>query len=460
MIVEELAAKLGLEVDTGEFLKGFAALEGLHAGFEALKEIATAAGKAILELVPHVAESAIEAEKAAQRTGMSAEAYQELAFAAEQTNISADTLQHSMILLARQSFEAAHGSHEAAFAFRQLGVGVYGAHGQLKPTDELLGDLADRFSKMPDGVKKTALATQAFGRGGAELIPLLNKGRAGIDELRDSAESYGVVLDEDVIAAAERWEKQQKHLQAALTGLRNAIGGALLRQMGDLVEKIAEWVRVNRQVIAQGVIDFLSKMRQLGEALFVVIDELFIKTDAWQYALLGVAAAFAFMNAPLLALVGALLVFEDIFGFIEGKDSLIGSLFPKDEVEYVRAFFKYISDTLKYLFTGGVGEDLASLLQGEAPTAFARAFGLKKGGGAQALIDQGILEGPAALPASIPGLSLVGPGGKPAVQQTNHTTINVHATSADPKQIADHVARRIDDHHQAKMREGFSAVDQ
>jgi hypothetical protein len=463
MIVEELAAKLGLDLDEKGFEKGFEAIEGLKLGLGAVAGIAAAVGAALVAVTRGVAENAVELSKAAQRSGVAVDSYQELAFAAEQSGVSSDELQHSLILLSRQAFEAAHGSHEAAFAFRQLGVGIYDAQGKTKPTDELLEDLAERFSKMPDGIKKTALATQAFGRSGAELLPFLNKGRAGIDELREAAYDYGVILDEDVIEAAKRWEEQQKHLTAALKGLRNAIGGEFLKRMGNVVDKIATWIKANRELITERLFTFLDNLQQLLIPIAKIIDEVFIKTDAWKYSLIALAAILAVVNWPLLLIVGALLAIEDAYKFFEGKPSVLGHIFGDPETqEKIRAFMREIRAFIDYLFHGDIAEDVKNVLSGKPAEGLFNALGFKKGGGIQALVESGAV---VPTPAGIP---LIPPPSVPAAGGTTRSTsqsVQIHQTinappGMDPKEIADRSAQRIDEVLQRANREALSAVDQ
>ena len=51
--------------------------------------------------------------------------------------------------------------------------------------------MADLFAAMPDGIQKTALATQIFGKAGLDLLPMLNLGSAGLAELQEKAGDYG-----------------------------------------------------------------------------------------------------------------------------------------------------------------------------------------------------------------------------------------------------------------------------
>lgn len=459
--LEELVATLGLEVDESAFEHAFEMLEHLKLGFGAIAGIAAAAGSALLAVAHSTMDAAVEAERAAQRSGTTAAAFQELSFAAEQSEISADTLQHSLVLLSRQAFEAARGGKEAAFNFQLLGVSVYGSNGQLKPTDQLLGDLADRFSRMPDGIKKTALAQQVLGRSGADLLPLLNKGRAGISELRQAAYDYGVVIDDDTIQASKRWEEQQKRLMASLHGLRNAIGSALIKQVGDLTDKIANWIRENRELIAGKVMDFLQALRQLAEPLIKIIDNLFVKTEAWKYSLIALAAVFAFMNLPLLAIIAALLLIEDFYAFLEGKDSLIGSMFPKGEREAILAWLQQVRGVFKYFFSGQLGDDLAKSGFAGVVQGMAEAVGFKKGGGLNELEAQGIVSTVNPLVGTgSAGVPMLGPNGQPAAPNvTVNQTINA-APGMDEKQIADQAAHGVRHEIQKTMREGHAVASQ
>jgi hypothetical protein len=54
----------------------------------------------------------------------------------------------------------------------QLGIKTRDASGKLRSTQDVLGDLAERFATMPDGPVKTAIAIDALGKSGADLIPL------------------------------------------------------------------------------------------------------------------------------------------------------------------------------------------------------------------------------------------------------------------------------------------------
>lgn len=69
-------------------------------------------------------------------------------------------------------------------SLRKAGITSTDANGALI-------ELADVFAAMPDGVEKTALAVQLFGKAGMEMIPMLNLGSKGLGEAQQKAEEYG-----------------------------------------------------------------------------------------------------------------------------------------------------------------------------------------------------------------------------------------------------------------------------
>jgi hypothetical protein len=386
MFVEELAAKLGLEVDLASFEKGFEAIEGLKLGMGGLVGIAVAAAGALAAMTRNVAMNAVEISKGAQRAGITTDAYQEMAFAAEQSGLSAEEMEHGMRHLSHTMMEAATGSGDAAYTVRQLGISMYDAHGKAKSTDQVLEDVAERISKMPDGWRKTALAQQAFGRAGSELIPLLNKGKGGLEQLRQAAHDYGIVLDDETIAAGKRWNEQQKALKAALIGVKNAIGSGLLKQVGDLTGKIAEWIRVNRELIAGDVLTFVRKTKEVIGDLWSVINAVFVQTGAWKAMLIALGIAIALLNAPLIALIAAILLFDDVLNFVDGKKhTFLETLFPADKVETIRAFMQDVRDFVKWMLGGGIGDALADLTgkgqaSGNGMEKLLGFFGMHRGG--------------------------------------------------------------------------------
>ena len=391
VIVQELAARLGLEVDEEVFSKTEAVLHGIAGGLLGLGAALGAYAAGMQTLMRGTADAASAARKAAQQTGTTTDAIQELHFAAEASGLSAEGLDGALQKLSRTAYEASHGGSEAQQTFRQLGVSVYDAAGKMKTPDTLLQDMAATFAAMPDGINKTALAQKAFGRAGAELLPFLNKGGDGIEALREEAHEYGVVLDQETIAKAREFKRANHELEASLEGLRNEIGGPLLEGAGDLAKAMGEFVRENRKAIAATIrrpyelmrdaVRWLAKNLWAAKlALTVFASYLLVSyapaiaaavtaTTAWAASLTaaGIAATLAGLaasagavmaTAAWVAAVAALaLLAEDFYTFMTGGDSAIG-----DAIDSWDDFYKHLSDDPSFLENHPVLAFLATML--------------------------------------------------------------------------------------------------
>jgi hypothetical protein len=61
-------------------------------------------------------------------------------------------------------------------------------------TNGAMIQLAEMFSKMPDGMEKTNLAVKVFGKSGMDLIPMLNMGAIGLGEAAEKANKYAIQM--------------------------------------------------------------------------------------------------------------------------------------------------------------------------------------------------------------------------------------------------------------------------
>lgn len=95
--------------------------------------------------------------------------------------------------------------------------------GQLDLTTTLL-DLADAYAGTTDPARKAELATAAFGKQGRDLIPFLERGRDGLAELFEGAESGKQILSQKEIDKARDYELAIDGLQDTVSGLGREIG--------------------------------------------------------------------------------------------------------------------------------------------------------------------------------------------------------------------------------------------
>lgn len=169
------------------------------------------------------------------RTGISTQALSGLKFAAEQTGTSFEEVSGSLSRMTRSALSAAAGSKEGARVFKALGVSVKDASGQLRPMEDILGDVAEKFSKMKDGTEKAAVAQLLFGRNGAQMIEFLNQGREGMEAFQDRAEELGLVVGPEFAANADAFNDSINEMKNAQLGFSNTIAQVLLPSLTKVV---------------------------------------------------------------------------------------------------------------------------------------------------------------------------------------------------------------------------------
>lgn len=173
-------------------------------------------------------------DELAERAGVSAQSFAGLQYAAKFASIEGDALATSLLKLNQNAVKASEGSKAQAAAFASIGVSVRDASGDVKSADVLLVELADKFAQLPDGAQKSALAMELFGKSGAKLLPLLNRGADGVQSLIDQAKDLGLVLDQETYKAAGDFNDQLDILGTVSEGVGQQMAASLLPSLTSI----------------------------------------------------------------------------------------------------------------------------------------------------------------------------------------------------------------------------------
>lgn len=235
---------------------------------------------AIGALVKSSVDAADKIGELAEMYGLSVEELSGLGYAAKLSATDTETLTTSLGKLAKQAAEAASGSESARAVWAAMGVSVKGSDGALKGSSALLKEVADKFAGYKDGAEKTALAQELFGKSGAAMIPMLNRGAAGLAELQAEASQLGIVLSKETAEAAGQFNDRLDQLSAAKEGLGMQIAQRLLPALNSVTTALFEGAKNSdffgraAEVAATGVKILVSAgavmagvMKTLGESL-------------------------------------------------------------------------------------------------------------------------------------------------------------------------------------------------
>ena len=305
-----------------------AAFAGARAAFVALGA-ALGAG-AFVAGIKSVIDGADELAKASQKYGIAVEKLSALQYAGGLSDVSLESIGKALKKLSVNMLDTAAGTGEARDAFKAMGISVTDAGGQLKTSDQVLGELADKFAIMEEGAGKTALAAKIMGeRLGPDMLPLLNQGAKGLAAMTKEAEQLGVVVGGDLAKKSEEFNDNLTRLSTVADAFKISIAQEALPVLGEL---LASFVQHRKETA--GLTDDFSL---LGETLKAVV--VFFGNVA--FVLQGVGREIGGISAQVAALASG-----DFKGF-----SNIGKLMKEDAV----AARKDLDDWEKRIMTAGRG---------------------------------------------------------------------------------------------------------
>jgi hypothetical protein len=167
-------------------------LEGLAATFAEVFAV-----EKLEEFADRISDIGEQIDRMTHMTGMSSDQVQNFQNVITALGGDAQTAGMSLIRMERNVSDAAAGIGDSAQAFQRLGVSM----DALKRGDinEILGQMADKMVSTADGANKTGAMLEAAGRGAASLLPALDMGREGFEQLEQAINQTGVRLSPELV---------------------------------------------------------------------------------------------------------------------------------------------------------------------------------------------------------------------------------------------------------------------
>ena len=310
-------ARLGMAVDTSGLKEGQEELQRLvNSGADAEKEIegqtkrkaaswgrmAAKAGLAIAAVGTGIT-LAVRGQlneidrlaKSAQQIGIPVEHLSQLQHAAELSGVSMEELETGLRRLSQNMVQDAD-------KFEALGIAVRDANGEMRPTIDVMDDLADVMAGMPDGAEKTALAMDLMGRSGAGLIPMFNDGADAIRAMREEADQLGLTIGQDTAEAAQAFNDNITRITGAGRGFWRMISSNLAPTLErfsdilvDLVNRFGDMSPRMQSILSNGAL-----MMAVMAPLVAVVGALVGAVALIGAPLLAAGAAIAAVSAILI----------------------------------------------------------------------------------------------------------------------------------------------------------------
>lgn len=242
---------------------GAAMVAATTAMVAALKEV----GGALVDCTVGAGDYVDEINTLSQKTGVSTETLQEWNYVSGLIDVDVNTLTGSMTKLEKSMGSAAETQnkyesglaelnrnlHEGKIsqdeyeagveelgekyvsAYDKIGVSIYDANHNLRDNEEVMFEVLQALSEMPEGVERDLLSMELLGKSAKELGPLLQEG--AIDQfkaLSQEAHDVGYVLEGETFDQFQAFDDQMERFSKSGTAAKNALGTLLLPALSEL----------------------------------------------------------------------------------------------------------------------------------------------------------------------------------------------------------------------------------
>ncbi len=265
------------------------------------------AGSAFYAIMHGAVESGDKLSEVSQRLGINADAFAALGHSAQLANIDAESFTSALDKLNKHRGEMKVGKGGPLLEFlNQISPKFAEQVKGAKSNEEALSLYADAFSKIEDPAKRAILATETFGKAGAQMGVWLAQGGAEIQkqqtrfmELMGSQEKFA--------QGANDLDDALKDTGVAFEGIQRAIAGAFFPVLTELAKKLTAFMASNREGIrawaektAAAVEAWVAGggLEELGKSLGKVADTV-ASVVKWLGPMGTAAAAAGVLLAPL-----------------------------------------------------------------------------------------------------------------------------------------------------------------
>ncbi len=146
----------------------------------------------------------------AEQIGVNTDQLQAYRLAGAQAGIETEQMDTAIMKLARSMGSANDGNKEMIELFQKLKVNLLDAKGELRPTSDVLPELARGLQNIGSSSEKTATLMTLFGRSGAKMATVLGDISKGNDAVIETARKQNGIVGPEAIEAWDRLGDRMK----------------------------------------------------------------------------------------------------------------------------------------------------------------------------------------------------------------------------------------------------------
>ena len=251
------------------------------AGISAGADIITGLGTSALQMASRVATSVDSLNDLSIRTGIALKPLQGFKLAAKLAGVDAEGFAIAVTRMAVNIGKAEPGD---AFSKSLAAIGVSVTDLQGMNPEAQFSAISKAIQNIPTAAGQAAASVEIFGRAGAALSPLFQKGAASLEDLTARAERLGIILQGDQVANIAAMNDGFDLVSATVDGIIGQILGDLSPVVTTMLDDMLKFVEAFQgaggatggTAIAQAITDgiligvkyFLEGIQSLEKAFF------------------------------------------------------------------------------------------------------------------------------------------------------------------------------------------------
>lgn len=194
----------------------------------------------LVEMTKQAFEAAAGLGELAQQVGLTARELQGLQFIGVQSGAGLDDITTAATKFSVKMGEAANGSKEVIDSLTSLGVQNLDLQGKLRPSADLMAEIARKILEIEDPARRSAAMVDFFGKSGTKMTAALEDMAKGLGVASTQAQKFGAMISDDAIKRLDE--------------LADSMDRSKLRTRAFLAEGLAavlEWIDRNQDRLKQ-----------------------------------------------------------------------------------------------------------------------------------------------------------------------------------------------------------------
>lgn len=291
--------------------------------------------------------------KEARALGTTAAELQAFRLAADLAGVSQEQFLQGARALTNAFAQASAGSKDAQAALHAVGLTARDAK---RPITETFAEVLDGLNAMPEGARRAKAGTVLLGEGFLTMATLIEGGSESIRAAREEIASMGATIDDEAVAASERFTDALTLLRFRMGAVSTHVGLKFAPALEEAVTILSRLVDIGAPAVLRatsaaaflaerGVKSLNHPVGQLAAAasavtvtsgLFAGIGKIaeLAKSGKLGVAAKAIAGMFSGVTlaaaAPFVAVAAAIaaivLAIDDLIAFSQGGDSVFGRM--------------------------------------------------------------------------------------------------------------------------------------